>query len=248
MTRSPKYLLSTGDLPGQIVEEAAERGVVLDVMSFIGMEYIDEITGMEKLVSQPLVAVFTSVNAVNAVWRCVRVRPGWRVYCMGGATYEAVVKLLGEAAVVGKAGSAAGLAEVIRDGETGSRGETGGGRETGSRGETGGGREIVFFCGDQRREELPSILRGAGFSVVEKVVYRTLLTPHKVERDYDGIAFFSPSAVESFFSVNEIAAGVPLFAIGATTAAAIRARCTNPVITGGEPDKAMLIRKMTDHF
>ena len=236
MTRPPIYLLSTGDLPGRTVEEAAERGVVMDVMSFIGMEYIDEITGMEKLISQPLVAVFTSVNAVNAVRRWVRVRPGWRVYCMGGATYEAVVMLLGMVAVVGKAGSAAGLAEVIRDGETGGRGET------------GGGREIVFFCGDQRREELPSILRGAGFGVVEKVVYRTLLTPHKVERDYDGIAFFSPSAVESFFSVNEIAAGVPLFAIGATTAAAIRARCTNPVITGGEPDKAMLIRKMTDHF
>jgi uroporphyrinogen-III synthase len=104
------------------------------------------------------------------------------------------------------------------------------------------GTEIVFFCGERRRDELPSL------GVVEKVVYRTVLTPHKVERDYAGIAFFSPSAVESFFSVNVIAGEIPLFAIGPTTAAAIRAQCTNPVITGGEPDKAMLIHKMIDHF
>jgi uroporphyrinogen-III synthase len=54
--------------------------------------------------------------------------------------------------------------------------------------------------------------------------------------------------VESFFSVNVIAAGTPLFAIGPTTAAAIRAACPNPVITGEEPDKVKLVRQMTDHF
>jgi uroporphyrinogen-III synthase len=236
MTRQPIYLLSTGDLPEGPVEEAAKAGIILDVVAFIKTEYREETGEMGQLSGRALVAVFTSVNAVAAVQRWMPGPTGWRVYCIGGATFEAVVALFGKAAVLGKARSAAGLAEVIRD------------REAGGSGEIGGGREIVFFCGDHRREELPSILRGAGFSVVEEVVYRTLPTPHKVERDYAGIAFFSPSAVESFFSVNAIATGVLLFAIGPTTAAAIRARCTNPVITGGEPDKAMLIRKMTDHF
>jgi uroporphyrinogen-III synthase len=151
-------------------------------------------------------------------------KPEWRIYCTSGPTSEAVVRCFGEETVVGKAPSAAGLAELIRDREK----------------EIGIG--ILFFCGGQRREELPSI------GVSEEMVYRTVLTPHKVERTYDGIAFFSPSAVESFFSVNVIAAAIPLFAIGPTTAAAIRAVCPNPVITGAEPDKVALIQKMIHHF
>jgi uroporphyrinogen-III synthase len=231
MNRQPIYLLSTGTLSERLAKEAAERGVVLDVMSFIGMEYIDEITGMEKLVAQSLTVVFTSVHAVDAIRRWLKEPlPDWRVYSISGPTCEAVVALLGEKAVAGKAESAYELAKVIIDREMGRS------------------REIVFFCGDQRREELPSLLRESGFEVIEKVGYRTVLTPRKVEQNYDGIAFFSPSAVESFFSVNVIAGEIPLFAIGPTTAAAIRARCTNPVITGGTPEKAMLIHKMTDHF
>jgi uroporphyrinogen-III synthase len=225
---NPIYLLSTGLVPAELVEKAVQKGITLDAKAFIDIEHLDNAEEMEGLVRQPRVVAFTSVNAVNAVQRWVPGPTGWRVYCISGATCGAAISLFGETALVGKARSAGELAEVIIRQET--------------------GREIIFFCGDHRREELPSTLRGAGFSVVEEVVYRTLLTPHKVQRYYDGVAFFSPSAVESFFSVNETAAGIPLFAIGPTTAAAIRARCTNPVITVGEPDKALLIRKMTDHF
>jgi uroporphyrinogen-III synthase len=132
--------------------------------------------------------------------------------------------------VVGKAESAAGLAMLI-----------------GQR-EVGRNREIVFFCGDRRREELPSLLRQSGLKVTEKIVYRTVLTPHRMERNYNGIAFFSPSAVESYFSANQVAADVPLFAIGRTTAAAIHSRCANPVIVGERPEKALLIRRMTEYF
>jgi uroporphyrinogen-III synthase len=224
----PIYLLSTGLVSAGVIEKAAQKGITLDALAFIHIENLGDAEEMKGLAGRPLVVAFTSVNAVNAVQRWVPGPTGWRVYCISGATCGAVVSLFGEAAVVGKARSAGELAETIIRQET--------------------GREILFLCGDHRREELPSILRRAGFSVVEEVVYRTLLTPHKVERNYDGIAFFSPSAVESFFSVNETAAGTPLFAIGPTTAAAIRARCTNPVITAGEPDRAMLIGKMTDHF
>jgi uroporphyrinogen-III synthase len=224
MTGQPIYLLSTGTLPEGPVEEAANAGVTLDAVPFIGIEYPDGMEEIETLFLQPLTVVFTSVNAVNAVARWIHKKPDWRVYCISGATFGAVVRLFGEKAVRGKAGSAAELAEVIREREAGKTGE------------------LVFFCGDQRREDLPAL------GVTEKIVYRTVLTPQKVARTYDGIAFFSPSAVESFFSVNVIAGGIPLFVIGPTTEAAIRARCTNPVITGEEPDKVKLVRQMTDHF
>ena len=92
------------------------------------------------------------------------------------------------------------------------------------------------------------MLRAEGFKVNEWIVYRTLLTPRKTERVYTGIAFFSPSAVESYFSLNTAADGVTLFAIGRTTAAAIQARCSCPVIISDRPGKDALVRTMTDHF
>jgi uroporphyrinogen-III synthase len=219
MTRQPIYLLSTGTLPDEAVKAASKAGITVDVVPFIDIEYVD----IKTLI--PEVAVFTSVHAVISVKRWLPgLSPDLRIYCIGGATYREVAEAFGEHRVVEKAGSAGELAELIRAREPEPR------------------EKIIFFCGDRRREELPSI------GVSEKMVYRTVLTPHKVERTYDGIAFFSPSAVESFFSVNVIATAIPLFVIGPTTEAAIRAVCPNPVITGAEPDKAALIRKMINHF
>jgi uroporphyrinogen-III synthase len=139
-----------------------------------------------------------------------------------------VTDYFGAAAVEGAAESAGLLVELICRGEE--------------------AREISFFCGDHRREELPSVLRQAGFVVNERVVYRTLLTPHKTERVYNGIAFFSPSAVESYFSVNTVAESTALFAIGRSTAATIKTWCSNPVVIGDQPEKDALIRKMIGYF
>jgi uroporphyrinogen-III synthase len=69
-----------------------------------------------------------------------------------------------------------------------------------------------------------------------------------VERVYDGIAFFSPSAVESFFSINTVPEATRLFAIGETTAASISAYCSNPVVISDSPEKEALVRRMIDYF
>ncbi|HTR29995.1 MAG TPA: uroporphyrinogen-III synthase [Puia sp.] len=226
MSGLPPYrLLSTGDTPGELVGEMTARGFVMDVVPFIGIEAV------EIKIPVTDVAVFTSSNAVNAIRPHVKeVVPEWRIYCIDGATFEAVAEIFGERSVMGKSDSASGLATLIVRSETSRRGK------------------VVFFCGDQRREELPLILRDAGLNLTEMVVYRTVLTPHRQEKNYDGIVFFSPSAAESFFSVNRIGKDVPLFAIGPTTAAAIHMRCSNPVIIGERPDKALLLRRMTEYF
>lgn len=222
MTDRAIYLLATGTIPVELIGEASSRQIVLDVVNFIG---VDEAGGWE--LGEMRVVVFTSVHAVEAVGRRLADIPDLRIYCIGGATREAVAGTFGDASIAGSAGSAGELADLIcRRGERG----------------------VLFFCGDRRRDELPEMLTGAGIRVDERVVYRTRLTPRRVERDYAGIAFFSPSAVESFFSVNTIGAAVTLFAIGATTAAAIHDRCSNRVLTVERPDKEVLIKRMMDHF
>lgn len=222
MTRHPIYLLATGNIPTELILEASDRPVVLHVADYIETE---KAGGWE--LGDLRVAVFTSIHAVEAVGERLAVVTGWRIYCIGGATREAVAGIFGADSIAGSAASARELADLIRK-----RGES----------------RVVFFCGDRRRDELPDALTKAGIGVDERVVYRTRLTPKRLDRDYAGVAFFSPSAVESFFSVNTIGAGVTLFAIGGTTAAAIHDRCSNEVVTSERPDKTVLIKLMTDHF
>jgi uroporphyrinogen-III synthase len=241
MATPPIYLLSTAALSAELVEEAAEKGIVLEAESYISTEPVaDEALGAEikELGRRRLTAVFTSRNAVEAIGDMEG--RDWRIFCTSGATRQLVEERFGVDAIAGTAESAEALAGVVMAKiGAGNRGA----KENGA-----GDREIFFFCGDQRREELPAILRGEGFTVNEWIVYRTLLTPRKTQRAYAGIAFFSPSAVESYFSLNTVTDDITLFAIGRTTAAAIQARCSCPVIIGDRPGKDALVRTMTDHF
>ena len=232
MTTQPIHLLSTRPLSGRLIEQAAEEGIVLDTLSFISTTPVaDEALGrrIRDLAGGPLVVVFTSMNAVEAVTAWLKEVPEtWRIFCIGSATRQLVEKFFGARGIADTAESASALAEnIIRQ---------------------KGVQEVFFFCGDHRREELPSILQQHGITVNEWIVYRTIQTPQPTEQLYDGIAFFSPSAVESFFSVNTVAAGTRLFAIGRTTAAAIDAFCTNQVDISDQPEKDALIRKMIEYF
>lgn len=96
----------------------------------------------------------------------------------------------------------------------------------------GGIKEIIFFCGDKRRDELPDKLRANGVKVEEVIIYHTVETPHKIEGNYDGVVFFSPSAVKSFFKENKPGDDVILYTMGDTTADEIRKYCTNRIEIG----------------
>ncbi|CAM4201521.1 uroporphyrinogen-III synthase [Gillisia limnaea] len=86
-----------------------------------------------------------------------------------------------------------------------------------------------FFCGDKRREELPSILKENTINVEEIQVYKTTLNPKKFQQEFDGVLFFSPSGVKSFFSKNKIKNSTA-FCIGTTTASEARKFTENIVI------------------
>jgi uroporphyrinogen-III synthase len=109
-------------------------------------------------------------------------------------------------------------------------------------------RELLFFCGTLRREELSIQLAESGILLVELPVYRTTLTPQVTGKNYAGILFFSPSAVESFFSLNKVLDETILFAIGPTTAAAIRKFSANKIVTGELPGKELLLQQSIRYF
>jgi uroporphyrinogen-III synthase len=110
-----------------------------------------------------------------------------------------------------------------------------------------GVKEALFFCGDQRLDILPDNLRNNGVELNELIVYETRLKPVKVKEPPEIILFFSPSAVKSFFSMNEISSGTTVIAMGATTAEALKQHTEHPVIISPEADKTYVINMALDY-
>jgi uroporphyrinogen-III synthase len=225
-------ILSTRPLHKSLVQEAKAVGISIDELSFIDTEPIQDIATQQEIEQaylQSSTVVFTSMNAVDAVlaWQDGQ-QPDWVIYCMGNTTKLLLKENFGEHSVAGTASSAAELAELIAE-------------DTDI-------AEVIFFCGEQRRDELPAILGSKGIEVQEITVYETIHTPHKVSKDYHGILFYSPSAVSSFFSNNKVPAQTILFAIGNTTAKTIQQYCNNTIIIGKEPGKEELLRQAMEFF
>lgn len=232
MTRNKINLLSTRPLSKSLIAEAATTGIAIDELSFIETEPILDITTQQEIEQaylQSATVVFTSMNAVDAVlaWQDTQ-QPDWVIYCMGNTTKQLLQQSFGKQCIAGTAKNATELAELIA---TESEAE-----------------EVIFFCGEQRRDELPVMLRKKGIHVHEILVYETIHTPHKINTNYQGILFYSPSAVSSFFSNNNIPAETILFAIGNTTAKTIQHFCSNTIVVGKAPGKEELARQAIEYF
>ena len=77
--------------------------------------------------------------------------------------------------------------------------------------------EITFFCGDNRRDDLPDLLTQNNKNFTEIEVYATQQSPIELTDDFAAILFFSPSAIKSYLSVKNTT-DVRAICIGETTA------------------------------
>ena len=87
---------------------------------------------------------------------------------------------------------------------------------------------FLWPTGNQRRDELPQMLEQKKIAFNELTVYQTIANTKKMDAYFDGILFFSPSAVRSFVEKNSIS-GVA-FCIGNTTAQEIKKYTDNYII------------------
>jgi uroporphyrinogen-III synthase len=230
MERDKKYVLSTRPLPKAIIEEGAKKNVVIEELSFIATKPIEDDELFQKirtLSKEHHTVVFTSMNAVEAIASQVSEVPAWQIYSIGNTTRKLIEEKWGADRIVGTAENAQRLGERLID---------------------DGVREVVFFCGNIRRDELPNKIRSEGGKVEEVVVYETEDTPTNVARDYDGILFFSPSAVHAFYSQNKPAKHTVLFAIGKTTEEAIRQHRNHKIIVANVTDKVELAQEAIEYL
>jgi len=230
-------VLSTKKLDPLLIEQAKQANIEILEQEFISVKPItskenwDEV--FECIKGKPEHVVFTSSNAVNAVKKYLHPYVNfetvdWRVFCLSGRTKESVESIPElSKSIVDTASDATTLAKKIIGHHI---------------------RKIVFFCGDQRRDELPDTLKNEAIDVLEIVVYTTVETPVKFDAHIDAILFFSPSAVNSFFSVNQINPQTVCFAIGQTTANALRESTANEVIVSSSTSQEGIMKTMNNFF
>ena len=228
----PINILSTRPIDPLLIETAGLKGIFIEVRSFIQtipLQSSDLVQEIENALSKSATVIFTSMNAVDAVAKHLNGRkPQWNIYSIGTTTDQLIKKYFGEGLITGTAYNAADLAALIVEDRFID--------------------DVIFFCGNQRRNELPDMLRNNDIIVHETEVYKTIAVPHKINQAFNGILFFSPSAVESYFLNNSINEQTILFAIGNTTAEAIKQFTGNKIIISATPGKENLAEQMIEHF
>lgn len=109
-------------------------------------------------------------------------------------------------------------------------------------------QSFLFFCSSIRRDEIPSGLKVSGHNVQEIVIYTTHSQEVKLPKIYDGYVFFSPSGVKSFASQFSIPEKAVIFAIGRTTANAVKEVIDRTAIFSELSDTQSLTALIKKHF
>ncbi len=200
--------------------------------SNIGADMSDFITTRENRLKPVLVKkqfqniIFTSQNSVEALLSNFSSLEldFVNIYCVGKRTKRLVERKIGKVAHVEN--SAKNLANYLVN--------------------TIQEKEITFFCGNKRRDDLPEILTNNNIQVNEIECYKTSLTPKKLDKKYNGILFFSPSAIESYLKENKSNQFIA-FCIGETTGNEAQEHFEN-VIISKLPTVESVIKSVNDYF
>jgi len=222
-------ILSTKKLDPSLQQMLKDEGFLLMEEAFINIRHNVSNTTAEKIKMLEVkdVLVFTSANAVEAVQTYIDVNTAFRIFCIAGKTKDAVERILPNAIIIESDSDADKLAEKIV---------------------ASGVQQIVFFCGSIRRDELPSMLLQNNILLTELSVYETIETPKQVNTNYDAVLFFSPSAVRSFFTANQLKPAITCFAIGTTTANTIKEFSSNKIIIAEAPSQEALANELQKYF
>lgn len=235
MRQDKRNILVTRPLTGQQIEYARILGLnplMEPALEFQFPEYWDDV--LKVINDHPKSEwVFTSSNGVRALKELMaaglQVRPETQLFAVGSKTKDALQEL-GLEAKAPVIQDAEHLAElIVHEGKVDS---------------------AIYFHGNLSRDELAGGLRAAGIEVIELEVYKTIINEvYLPEEPISAVLFYSPSAVEGFKRGSGFEKELPvLFAIGSTTAEALRNETGNVVEVADEPATETLLRNVSDYL
>lgn len=223
------HILSTKILDEAIIKQAASENILIDCIPYIQIKPINE-PGLKEKISQAVekakFVIFTSANAVEAVSKQSQGNLPLKIFCISGKTKNAVEDHFPQSRIIEDAPNGAELAKKILNHNIDS---------------------AIFFCGNKRLDTIPKTFSENKISLEEIVVYETVLTPQKIEKDYDGIIFFSPSAVESFISVNRMGKNLPVFSFAGSTLNALQ-KNSEKIIVSNNPSEQGMLNVVTNYY
>jgi uroporphyrinogen-III synthase len=235
MRQHKQNILVTRPLSAQQLEYARILGlepVIKSALTFNFPEYWDQV--LKTITDHPKSDwVFTSANGVKALEELMKAglqpRPETQLFAVGRKTRKALQQL-GLDAKVPRTQDGKHLAElIIREGKIDS---------------------VLYFHGNLSRHEMTDALREENIEVIELEVYETIINSVQMpENAVSGILFYSPSAVEGFARGQGFDDELPpLFAIGPTTAKALKEETSQPVEIAKQPDTEVLLRTVSDYI
>jgi len=233
MHKKPAYILSTRSLGEEAKNLVAATAIILDEIDFIQVSLLPPsawLSNFKEHIPQESLLVITSQHSVKALkaYAADLIPEGQHFACVGEQTKQLTKANFPNAKILYCTANADDLASEIISADK--------------------PMNIIYCCGNIRRENLPAMLKHHGLNYIELIVYKTQLTPHTPNDKYDGILWFSPSAVLSFFSTNTVNTDVVMFAIGDTTEKALADSCFNKIITATEPNKIKLLQTAITYF
>jgi uroporphyrinogen-III synthase len=103
-----------------------------------------------------------------------------------------------------------------------------------------------FFCGTQRRVEIEAVLKKAKITLHIHEMYNTLSNSKSIKTQFDGILFFSPSAVKSYFKSNDWNSDSHGFCIGTSTAEILK-KYTKKYSIAKSPSESQLLLSILNY-
>lgn len=235
-------ILVTRELSDQQIEFAKGLGLHVTIEPAIDIEYRNDWFALEtvfKTIKNPVLA-FTSRHGAEAFKQFKEtgapVPDDLTVYAVGDKTAEAL-KEQGLNAVVPEQHNGSGLSHKITDDFLENKHP--------------GDATVLHFCGDMRRDEFRQFLDDSKIKVRDMVVYKTILKSMNIpDKVFDGILFYSPSAVQAFReSGGFINSALPeLFAIGSTTAEELSIESGKHVHISPKPDTNVFLEFVANNL
>ena len=212
-----KTILSTKKLTLSQKEHLLNAKLAVVDLDFIAIEKI----AFEKPNETISNAIFTSQNGVNAVLeKAIKIE---NVYCVGKRTEKLLTKKRVNVKYTGANATELGQYIIERASD----------------------RVFHYFCAKDRLDILPNILTLNAVKWYEIPVYKTLFIPKEYTQQFNGVLFFSPSGVESYFSINN--EPEYSFCIGNTTAETLK-KYTTKYTVASLPSVENVLIKAIKHF
>ena len=222
-------IISTRKMNEPEKQQASGLGFLIADQDFLSIEYLadDHLAAVVKQAQHAF--VFTSQHALRAVMDIVskyQITLNRRdCFCIEGTTMQLAIQYGFN--VIGKSGNSASLAAVVLAQHQ---------------------QEIIFFSGNLKRDELVNTLTANHVIVHEHVVYHKSLIPLKIQEDYEGIMFFSPSQVDAFSLANKLPQATPAFCIGNTTADHLRKKGHQNTLVAEQQNTSSLLNKIYEYY